>query len=219
MHGIYEITKPASLVFGGTGRTDLFESADLDLLEGPSACGSFSIALARALLTAGIRTRIAQMYAYGRWGGHIFVEAKIDGRWIVLDPASDFAFRRRDGMLATVQEVRAQWEDYRRQLPSDYRTGFRFEAVRYTDWDRIPGSSMVKPLAARIFGRNAVDEFCIRVYFLNLYRTYAIVLFGLQLLLGGISLAWWLLRSRRRVSTYQPKVAESEETLDEIFAQ
>jgi len=176
LHATHELIKPRLALFGTTAPTGLREkmlnSGDLALNEGTGACGSYTHVLARALRTAGLPVRIAQMRCAEKWGCHILLETQVDGHWAVLDPSFDLAFYNRDGSLASFKQVRADWTRHRTSLPVDYPIQYAYEAVRYTNWTKIPWlMPALKQLLDAALGANA-DQISIRAHVLNLYRTY-----------------------------------------------
>jgi hypothetical protein len=191
LHRTHAIMEPSSEAFAGYQPSSLRErflaSADVALREGLFACGGFSHALARALEVAGFEVRIAQMLAADRGDGgaiHVIVEAKVDGRWVVLDPLYDLAFFRDDGRLATVADLRSDWDRYRTQLPRNYSPSYNYSGIRHTHWDRIPGFANIwRPLLLDFLNAEQFDGFCFRSYFLNLYKTYALALSAFYFLL------------------------------------
>jgi len=192
LHRTHALVKPNFEMFAGHQPSSLrerfFASADLQLHEGYAACGSFSHVLARALQVAGFEVRMGQMLAGNEGGGaiHVIVEAKVDGRWVVLDPIFDLAFFRDDGRLATVADLRRNWSHYRRQLPRNYSPSYDYSGMRHTHWDLIPAFATIwRPLLLHFFDPEEIDGFCFRSYFLNLYKAYAIALSCLYVVLAA----------------------------------
>ena len=65
-------------------------------------CGHRSLLLITALRTYGIPARkLLLVSADHQFCTHVVVEARIDGKWRVLDPLFGYVFRRADGELAT----------------------------------------------------------------------------------------------------------------------
>jgi hypothetical protein len=146
-----------------------------------AACGDASAILFRLLDDAGIPSRMAQMRCGGRDGCHIIDEAFIGGRWVALDPLFNLAFRNDRGQLATFKEISANWQSFRKQAPPGYSQRYRYEAVRYTNWQKIP---IVMPALRRvlvaIFGEARTSEISLRSYLMFPNRLYfAICLLGL----------------------------------------
>lgn len=153
------------------------------LIEG-GACGDFSSVLARLLHFSGLEARIAHMRVGDVWGGHIVVTARVDGRWVALDPLFDLAFRDGAGRLASLGDLRTDWPRYAAQTPPRYRPDYDYQALRFTNWERVP---VLLPLARRgaeaVFGREAVEQFSLRRYFANVGKVQAAALAGASLAL------------------------------------
>jgi hypothetical protein len=182
-----------------------FGSADYSLLKGGD-CGHYVAVLTRLLHRAGFEARIAQMLcedtSYGAC--HIVVEANLGSKWVVLDPLYDHAFRAPDGTLASYAEVSAHWDRYVAQVPPDYRRMYSYNDVRYTNWSKFP---VLMPAAKTVLGWvvEDVETVSIRAGVLNLYRTYAYLLLGMELvLLVGTAFCF------RRRWTRDPEGADSD---------
>lgn len=132
-------------------RTGLFGSSELkgfkasilkpityDLMTGKGSCGSNALVLARILQDFEIPIRIAQMKVGSEWGGHILLEAKTRGEWRALDAVYNLYFRRPDGSMASFRDIRENWAYYAKQVPPQYNHAYRYEDVRYTNWNKIP---------------------------------------------------------------------------------
>lgn len=191
----HTLVKNRADIFAGRGRPGFRErwlrSADVDLLTGSGACGSYTSVLARLLDRAGIPFRISQMYcAEGGWGCHITVDAKVEGKWVAADALYDVVYPV-DG-----ETVGENWDQYRYLLPDDYDPRYRYADIRYTNWTKIP---LVMPAAKRILDRVApgfAKTLSLRSYVLNIYRTYEVALIFLALCCGLLA----LLRIRKRGS-------------------
>lgn len=182
-----------------------FGSADYSLLKG-GGCGHYVAVLTRLLHRAGFEARIAQMLcedtSYGAC--HIVAEAKVGERWVVLDPLYDHAFRAPDGTLASYAEVSAHWDRYVAQVPPDYRRMYNYNDVRYTNWSKIP---VLMPAARAVLGWVVEDAetISVRAHVLNVYRTYAYLLLGGELILLVGTVLWF-----RRRWTRGPEGADSD---------
>ena len=86
----HELLKPRHEFFanddGASIREKWFGSTDTHLMSAKGACGSYAGVLTRMLQRTGIESRLAQMPCQDQWGCHIVLEAKIDGKFSVLDP-------------------------------------------------------------------------------------------------------------------------------------
>jgi len=169
---------------GGSSVGDWVPCSLANQLLGEGACGSYSMVLARVLDSYDYPVRIGQMKTKGRFGGHIIVEARVGGDWVVLDPLYDLAFRRPDSSLASFTDLHDRWKDYTSQLPPSYDTNYRYEGMRYTNWDKIP---LIMPathkLLSLILGQQRTGDICLRVYLLRIYDLcFYLDLFVLMLL-------------------------------------
>jgi hypothetical protein len=148
----------------------IFHSTAVDLMTASGACGSYSQVLARIIDAYHYPVRIAQMKANGIFGAHNIVEAYTGSRWVVLDPTFDVCFTRPDARLASFSDVHNDWNYYSRQLPSGYDRSYRYEDVRYTNWDKIPVlMPAVKKLMTLCIGAERTNGFSIRTHFMNTY--------------------------------------------------
>jgi len=153
-------------------------------------CGDAAEILYRLLDGAGIDSRIAQMRCAKNEGCHILVEAHIYGRWVVLDPLYGITFRNRNNQLATFREVSEDWDYFRRQTPSDYDPTYKYEGVRYTNWEKIP---ILMPLLHRVLvgvlGENRTGALSLRTYLAATYNLYMFGCLAGLLLVNGIRFA------------------------------
>lgn len=132
------------------------------------ACGGNTLVLAQILDGMGYTVRPAQMYADGKYGSHIVLEVKVNGKWAVLDPLFNLSFKKTDGSLASFSEVQHNWAQYSTQIPPGYSPAFKFEDVRYTNWDKVPVLGSVAKFMVRLFlGREKAEHFSVRSMFLN----------------------------------------------------
>jgi hypothetical protein len=176
LHASHALVKPRVTAFSAHSspgiRERVLNSGDFALIEGTGVCGSYTHVLALALKSAGFPVRIAQMRCGDRWSCHILLETRIDGRWVVMDPSFDLAFRNRDGTLASFSQVRRDWARHRDNLPAEYPLEYAYEDVRYTNWDKVPGlMPLIKWLLDIVLGE-AANEISLRAHVLHLYRTY-----------------------------------------------
>lgn len=148
------------------------------------ACGGNSLVLAQILDGMGYTVRPAQMKVGGKFGGHIVLEVKIDGKWAVLDPMFNLSFKNPNGSLASFAEVQHNWAYYSAQRPADYNPEFKFEDVRYTNWGKVPVLGACAKFVVTLFvGREGAKYFSVRSMFLNPKK----ILFFTALFLLGLS--------------------------------
>lgn len=180
LHVTHDLLSPRILIFGGRKdagpRETWLNGADLSLMEARGGCGSYAHVLARLLNRAGIDVRIAQMRCGDSQACHILVEANLDERWIVLDAGYDLAFRNPDGSLATFSEVQGNWTHFSTQVPEEYDMSFRYDGVRYTNWNKVP---VLMPALRRvttwILGPSRTEQLSLRKYVLDVYGTYLVL--------------------------------------------
>jgi hypothetical protein len=175
MHVTHELIRDRSVLFrkenGSSG--DPFSSSLANQLTGQGACGSYSKCLARLLIYCGYPVRIGQMKVRGQFGGHIFVEARVDDRWVVLDPLYDLAFRRPDSSLAVYADLQKNWPAFSSQTPRGYDPGYRYEEVRYTNWNKIPVLMPVLHwLSGVVLGEQRTANISVRAHLLRVYDLY-----------------------------------------------
>jgi hypothetical protein len=165
-------------------KASILKPATVDLTTSIGACGSYSIVLARVLKSNGITVRIGQMKVNGVYGGHIFVEAKTEKGWIVLDPSYNLAFKKDDGTYAGFTDLQSNWTHYSTQAPYYYNHDFQYSGVRYTNWQKFSlFSTAAKNILNLVIGREKTDKLSIRTYFLRNYNKLAWVIFFLWLML------------------------------------
>jgi hypothetical protein len=167
----------ASTFEGGNlsdNRTEFFRSVSVDLMTTSGACGSYALVLSRVLEDYNFPVRIAQMYANGVYGGHNIVEVNTGSYWVVLDPTFNFAFTRPDFRLASFADVEHNWGYYSRQVPPGYNSSYRYEAVRYTNWTKIPLiMPSIKYLISLYLGPEKTNTLSIRIWFLRVWTIYS----------------------------------------------
>lgn len=156
--------------------TQFLQPVTYDLMTARGACGSYSNVLANILEDLNIPVRFAQMQVNGVYGGHIVVEAKANDSWVVLDPSYNLYFIRPDGKLASFKDVSSNWNYYKSQVPTDYKSEYAYEGVRYTNWDKIPVlMPAVKSLLNKTIGTAKADEVSLRTFF---FRKFLWMFYG-----------------------------------------
>jgi hypothetical protein len=142
-----------------------------DLMTASGACGSYAYILSRLLNELKIPNRIAQMKVDSLYGGHILVEAKTAKGWVVLDGSYDLYFKKANGTLASFEDVKNNWDYYHTQIPSGYNPKYRYEGVRYMNWDKIPVvMPVLKGILTLAIGKEAVKNFSLRSSFLRKFH-------------------------------------------------
>lgn len=159
----------------------VFQSVDIDLMYGSGACGGYSKVLARTLQLQGLDVRIGQLKTLGYgYGGHIIIEyySKTLHKWVFVDPLFKLIIRQKNGDWASVKQVAKQFDLYKSQMPSEFKNRYRFDDVRYTNWDKWGG--IVKPyyfLSKFFNGKKYADTICLRMYRLS---TFPLLFWSLQ---------------------------------------
>ena len=170
-----------------------------DLITADGACGSYANVLCRMLQALHYKTRMVQMKREDGQVCHIIVEALGSKGWVVLDPLYNLYFIRPDGRLASFDDVSHDWSRYRSQVPANYNTEYCYCGARYTNWSKIP---VVMP-ALRIMlscfmGKEDLDHFSMRTYFLRKYQVLEYIIIILLLL---VSYRCLLLRKLKKTIT------------------
>jgi hypothetical protein len=188
LHVIYSLETNRNEVFGGpkiySAKSYLFQPVTDDLMTANGACGSYTFILSRLLSELRIPNRIAQMVVKGKDGGHILLEAQTLNGWVVLDPLFNLYFIRPDGNLASFANVQDNWNYYRKQVPPNYNTAYCYEAVRYTNWQKIPlVMPFLKNVLTLVWGKERTELFSLRVLTLRKFHILFLTTGALYLLL------------------------------------
>lgn len=203
LHLTHQLEKNRSVLFGSSKvnsvKAQVLKPLSVDLMIAQEACGGFSYVLGRLLQELGTDIRFAQMKVNGMYGGHILIEARLSHGWVVLDPLYDLYFARPDGKLASFSDVQHNWSYYSQQLPAGYDMAYRYDGVRYTNWDKIPVvMPAVKNVLSWNMGKEAAENYSIRNFFL---RKFDLIFYGMlafYALLLGVT-ARRIFQSRKRM--------------------
>lgn len=204
VHMVHDLEERRMAVFGPNNvkgiKAGYIQPVSVDLMTGQGACGSHAYVLARLLQEMNIEIRIPQMTVQGQSAGHIIVEAKTSSGWVVLDALSNVYFTRPDGNLAGFDDVKNNWNYYQRQVPANYNMAYRYEGVRYTNWDKIP---VVMPLIKNVMywtmGKERTDSYSLRSLGLNKYKVLFNITLGAYLLVILFSINFYI-KARRRAT-------------------
>jgi hypothetical protein len=160
-------------------KADFLHPATIDLMTAKGACGSYSLVLARVLQNYHYPVRIVQMKSQGRYAAHNIIEVNVNTQWVVLDPLFDTYFVKPGGVgLASFDDVRNNWDFYKKQLPVDYNEEYVYADARYTNWNKIPFVfPAIKKILDLILGKKRVDTISLRVHFLRMYDLYYYITF------------------------------------------
>jgi hypothetical protein len=149
------------------------------------ACGGNSLVLSQVLDGMGFEVKPGQMKVNGKFGGHIITEAQVNGKWIVLDPLYNLAFRNEKGALASFDEVSSNWNYYKSQVPAHYNPDYQYAGIQYTNWAKIPVVGGIVRATIKFFaGSESANNFSFRTLTLNPKK----ILFYLSFYLLGFSI-------------------------------
>ena len=104
-------------------------------------CGSHVRVVMAMLQASGLKCRPLLLLDSTGKSVHTDVETWIDGRWVVADALYGIVFRRRDGALATTEDVRADSEAFLRQVlpvPGYDAARYSFRPVANFNWKKVP---------------------------------------------------------------------------------
>lgn len=206
---VYMLGKRRLTVFGQHQvkgiKADIIQPVSIDLNTSQGACGSRAYVLGRLLQEMNIDVRFPQMTVNNQNAGHILVEAKTSYGWVVLDASYNTFFRKQNGQLAGFADVKADWEHYKQQVPADYNMAYRYEDVRYTNWDKIP---LVMPLIKNIMywtiGKEETDNYSLRSLVLRKFNVLFNITLGLYLLVTLFSINLFI-KARRKAAVARAK--------------
>lgn len=170
----------------GDSEGGLSMKSSMEQLHNPSgACASYSHVLAKCLMTAGIQVRKVGLEHGGHKAIHHVIEARLDGRWVLMDPLYNLVFRNQQGALVDAVQVREHWDFFKKQLPPNYNPDFDYAAFYHTNWDRVPLlGGMIKAIPGLVpeLERQGVS---VRFWFFNSYRWWAALC-----VIAGLAI-WW----------------------------
>jgi hypothetical protein len=199
MTSINDIMQSRHELFRGTEQYSLkqsvFQSADIDLMYGSGACGGYSKVVARTLQLQGFDVRIGQLKTlkFG-YGGHIIIEyySEVLKKWVFVDPLFKLIVRQKNGNWASVKEVAKNYHLYASQMPEKFNQDFKFNDVRYTNWDKWGGIAKPYYYLAKLFkGEHYADTICLRMYTLSSFPVLFWSLETVYLVLLGIGYWRW----------------------------
>lgn len=175
LHLTHHLGENRASIFSGKDvssfKSTFIHPVTYDLMTTNGACGSYAYILSRLLNELNIPNRIAQMKVNGEYGGHILVEAQTSRGWVTLDASFDLYFRKANGALASFNDVQNNWNYYRSQVPANYDMRYKYDGVRYTNWNRIPVlMPAVKSIIELAIGREATRYFSLRTFFLRKFH-------------------------------------------------
>lgn len=207
VHLTYNLGANRALVFGSqnfnTFKSSVIHPVTYDLMTTNGACGSYAYILSRLLNELKVPNRIAQMKVNNLQGGHILVEAKTSKGWVVLDGLYNLYFKRADGGLASFSDVQNNWDFYRTQVPANYDHKYRYEGVRYTNWNKIPVvMPAIKGILSLAAGKEEVKNFSFRTYFLRKFHILFEVSLAIYLILLAFIFRKYVRRNKEKFKMY-----------------
>jgi hypothetical protein len=162
-------------------------------------CGRKAWLLAVLARRAGLEARELRLCDASHAARHVVAEIRIDGRWSVFDPTAGLDFRRDDGQLATVADMKdpGLLAANARRVPAYDTRRWQFTYPERLHFEKVPliGGAL-RPLAARVTGRPA-EELAIP-WVLEEPRLVAA---GSSLILALLLLVAFALRRRHRSRT------------------
>jgi hypothetical protein len=147
---VFNVTSSVSLeygIFGVTGHSQV----------GP--CGTMTRVTLEALHQLGIPARKLQLLEdeSGHSGGHTMLEFRSRGRWLVISPSDQaFVWRRPDGAIATLEEIRANPAIYAQIFELYPNYPYDFRNPRHIRWAKLP--PVVRAGFRRVLGQRGYDE-------------------------------------------------------------
>lgn len=178
LHLVHNAVQPRQGTFSNIGgfKASVFQPVTIDLQTGQGACGSYATVLARLMDDLGLEARMAQMKVGEEYGGHILVEAKIGSDWVVVDPLYNMFLTRPDGKLASFNDVQQNWDFYKQQVPEEYDMSYKYEGVRYTNWDKVPVlMPAFKKLLDFFMGKEAADTISLRIIMMRKFNVFFLI--------------------------------------------
>ena len=146
----FNVSSPVSVQFGMYG---LIGQAQL----GP--CGTMTRVTLDALGHVGVPARKLQLLhdESGTGGGHTMLEFRSGDRWLVLSPSDDsFVWRRYDGHIATLDEIRADPTIFAQIYKRYPAYPYRFDNPSHIRWAKLPGP--VQGFFRLILGKRGYDN-------------------------------------------------------------
>jgi hypothetical protein len=207
LHLVYSLCEKRAAIFTNkeihTIKSSLIHPVTDDLMTTNGACGSYSYILSRLLNELKITNRIAQMKVDGLYGGHILVEAKTSKGWVVLDGSYDLYFKRPNGSMASFNDVKDNWAYYHSQVPANYDNRYRYEDVRYTNWNKIPVvMPVIKGFLTMALGKELANSFSFRTFALRKFHILFEATIGIYLLILLFVLRKYVQKNRDTIKKY-----------------
>lgn len=150
---VTRLARERDLNFGRFSRPDWLPRIGVrDHLNDPSGkCASYTLILGKLLINSGYEVRKVGLASSktGERAQHHVLEVWLPaaGHWALLDTIFAHAFVDASGHLRSASEVRAAWLNDTQELPAGYDAeNFSYTCMYYTNWQRLPGFSLVERL-------------------------------------------------------------------------
>jgi hypothetical protein len=169
---------------------------------GAGSCGGYSKVLTRSLSLAGYKVRIGQLKVNGYYGGHILMEVYSNEfhKWILVDPLYGVMVTDSSGNPVSYVEAEQQWEDIKHRFPIRYQEAYRYQGIRYTNWDKYGWASrLAKSILTPVVGQEKIEYFSMRPMLLSTYKVY--LLFFIALFLVYHSLNFYSFSKKQKAIT------------------
>jgi len=139
-------------------------------------CGGSSLLLAKVLSRRGLKFKFVQLRYNNIWGSHIDLEVQDNPNNLLVDPSLNYMFRDSSNNPISIETVCKDWHKLIKYLPSNYNLQFDYqEGYRYTNWDKFGSvSRFAYRISCRFFGKEKVDNFSLRSFFIDEYFFRAI---------------------------------------------
>ncbi len=164
-------------------------------------CGSHTRVVVAMLQASGIASRPLLLLDPGGTPIHTVVQARIGDRWVVADPSFGIVYHRRDGRLATAQEIAADtaWFHAQTAHAEGYNPAYDYDHVTAMNWRKVPVIlPAIHDVSVALLGAGPVNDFA-RPAIWMWPRAILAAAFATLAALAGAA-AWWSRRAAERAS-------------------
>ncbi len=157
------------------------------------ACGSHTRVVVALLEQRGVPCHPLLLLDAGGRSIHTVVEARIDGRWVVADALYGIVYQRRDGSLASAQDLAADTALFHAQTRDarDYDPRYDYDSVTLINWRKVPViMPAVRSLLVHAIGEESVRELRRPRVWMRprlFYGSVSLALAGVCLFIGAIA--------------------------------
>lgn len=218
LHLTHYLGERRSIVFGdkevNSFKANVVHPVTYDLMTTNGACGSYAYILSRLLSELNVPNRIAQMKVDGLYAAHNVVEAKTAKGWVVLDGLYNLYFKKADGNMASFSDVQHNWNFYSSQVPARYDHKYKYEGVRYTNWNKVPVlMPAIKGILSATLGKERTEHLSLRTFFLRKFHILFEVAVGLYVILLLLSIRNFIRRNPQKIKRYLSSLLNSKNAL------